>query len=156
MQILFRELQSHRGLFIFEFENCFKCSKPVLYFTEIAICIKSWVHWRASWQNIFFYLFIDKCVLCHITRGGFGTINKIFTSFYSGENGLWRSPQPQPLVSQWECWTWGQCDIKMVDIKFQGKGIHRWEYSLRVVKSNVFFMQKLSIELYIHCSSCCV
>ena len=43
---------------------------------------------RASWQNIFFYLFIDKCVLCHIARGGFGTINKIFTSFYSGENGL--------------------------------------------------------------------
>ena len=40
--------------------------------------------------------------------------------------------------------------------KVQGEGIDRCKYSLRVVKSNAFFMQKLGIELYIHCSSCCV
>ena len=59
-----------------------------------------------------FIIFIDKCVLCHISRGAFGTINKIFTSFYSGENGPWLSRQPPPLVSQWVCWTWSNTRSK--------------------------------------------
>ena len=76
-----------------------------LYFT-FAICIKSWVHQEGGPAGeIPLFIFIDKCVLCHISRGAFGTINKIFTSFYSGENGPWLSRQPPPLVSQWVCWT---------------------------------------------------
>ena len=113
MQILFREFQSqrpaHGGLFIFEFENCFKCFISVLYFCYLHQIMSAP---RGPAGEIPLFIFIDKCVLCHISRGAFGTINKIFTSFYSGENGPWLSRQPPPLVSQWVCWTWSNTRSK--------------------------------------------